>query len=83
MAQQFYSLKKLNFITYTGVEGIPHHKGGIGSFLYPHVGPRNQIQVGRLGSPHSYLTSYPAGPGFLYVESQASLTATEALFHQN
>lgn len=41
------------------------------------MGPRNQIQVGRLGSQHSYLTSYPAGPFPLCSELQASLTSTE------
>ena len=76
-AQQFYFLRrKLNVMTYISGRGgrkTPYHTSGVVSFLYPHVDPGDQVQVGRLGGQYSYPVTYPAGPNFLSQESLGSV----------
>lgn len=79
-AQQFYFLKrKLNVTTYIWgrrERKTPYHISGVVSFLYPHVGPRDQVQVGRLGGQYSHPVTYPPGPNILSPESLGSVESS-------
>lgn len=49
-----YFLRRSPILLHIFGEGsIPYHTSGAVSFLYPHVVPGDQIQVGRLGGQYS------------------------------